>query len=249
MTPTTISRLFFASAAALALLGAPWENTSIAAQAQTTRVDSGRTETITAHGACRRVTNNTGQPLMVPHNTVGEWLTSGAQSFLSRVPSGVSVGACEATMASHICAYHFSMSPPTQFDCMHSGLVGSVGPGSWPSNIDLVIGVRDRAQFLTFHTRSSSLPATTLTTAQCGAVLGESISNVSASNLPAPIFPELPRAHVCHFSTELGTSWNDLTDIATSICSSLSGISRIYYVRTFTNGAQTAVSRGELWTC
>ena len=168
-------------------------------------------------------------------------------ALLVRVGAGgrFGFGECEAAPLPSIAAF---VCPMSHGVCRPVGASVLGAPLEGPEDIAR-IAARDGASFLTFHTRPGSLPASTLTNAPCGAVLGHTVSSVTAANLTSPIFPDLTRSHRCNLSAALGTSWNDLTNIATSLCSGLSGISRIYYTRTFTNGAQTAVSRGEVWQC
>ena len=61
-------------------------------------VPHGQTYTINEHSECRRVQNNrpTGQALMVPTKTAGEWST-GANAFINATPPGVALSACVPT--------------------------------------------------------------------------------------------------------------------------------------------------------
>lgn len=59
-----------------------------------TRAEVNQTVEITAHGVCRRVANNAGAPVMIPHRTSAEWVPSSPSSFLSNVPPGMSVFDC-----------------------------------------------------------------------------------------------------------------------------------------------------------
>lgn len=59
-----------------------------------TRVDPNRTVEITAHGLCRRVSNNAQSPAMVPHRTAEEWVPTAASSFLSNVPPDMAAVDC-----------------------------------------------------------------------------------------------------------------------------------------------------------
>lgn len=53
------------------------------------------TSLINAHGLCRSVTNRNSNPIMVPTNSVAEWVVGLGNSFLTNVPFGVEIGFCE----------------------------------------------------------------------------------------------------------------------------------------------------------
>ena len=91
-------------------------------------ISNGAYADITKHSQpCKRVTNNTGATIMVPHSTAAEW--SGSGGFLSNVPTNVTVvncPTCSGYSYGGYC-YHAVLSNTCNSVCASKGGVNASG--------------------------------------------------------------------------------------------------------------------------
>ncbi len=90
--------------------------TAIAADSHT--VTNGAAPEIDEHGTCNKVTNSSGQSVMVPTKTTAEW-----SSFRSNPPSGISLASCAV-----VCPAGCS---PSGGNCLCNGTGYNACPATW----------------------------------------------------------------------------------------------------------------------